>query len=128
MAEEAERLIAMRERFIAGLQQRLEGVSLNGHPRHRLPGNLNVSFAGVEAEALIKAVPGLAVSSGSACTSASVEPSYVLRAAGLDDASAGSSIRIGLGRQTTDAEVSAAIEQIANAVSSLRSGGSRAAE
>ena len=128
MAEEARRLTGLRERLSAGLKQRLEGVVVNGHPGQRLPGNLNLSFAGIDAEALIEALPGLALSTGSACTSASVEPSYVLTALGLEDTLAASSIRIGLGRGTTGAEVTAAMEQIAEAVTRLRGQGSRAAE
>jgi cysteine desulfurase len=93
-----------------------------------IPGNLNVSFDGVEAETLMAALPELALATGSACTSASVEPSYVLRALGLPDARAASSLRIGLGRFTTEEEVDIAVERIAAAVTKLRSSGNRAAE
>ncbi len=122
MATEAERLTGLRDRLLNALQARLSGVSVNGATDRRLPGNLNLSFAGVEAEALMQAMPGLSVSSGSACTSASVEPSYVLRALGLSDAAARASVRIGLGRPTTEAEIDAAAEIIVAAVSRLRAG------
>ena len=120
MAEEGQRLTRLRERFLQGLLGRLEGVTLNGHPAKRLPGNLNFHFAGLDAQALIKALPGIAVSSGSACTSASVEPSYVLRALGLSPEDAGGSLRIGLGRITTEDEVDRALNLIVNAVVALR--------
>jgi cysteine desulfurase len=120
MAEEGQRLTRLRERFLQGLLGRLEGVTLNGHPAKRLPGNLNFHFAGLDAQALIKALPGIAVSSGSACTSASVEPSYVLRALGLSREDAGGSLRIGLGRPTTEGDVDRALNLIVNAVVALR--------
>ena len=120
MAEEGQRLTRLRERFLQGLLGRLEGVTLNGHPAKRLPGNLNFHFAGLDAQALIKALPGIAVSSGSACTSASVEPSYVLRALGLSSEEAGGSLRIGLGRPTTEGDVDRALNLIVNAVVALR--------
>src|SRR5438045_9637951 len=83
----------------------LDHLELNGHPEHRLPGNLNVSFAFVEGEALMMAIKNVAVSSGSACTSASLEPSYVLRACGVSEDLAQTSIRFGVGRFNTDEEV-----------------------
>ncbi|MDP6352765.1 MAG: IscS subfamily cysteine desulfurase [Alphaproteobacteria bacterium] len=122
MATEAERLLALKQRLHDGIVARLDGVVLNGEERRRLPGNLNLSFADIEADSLMTAMPDLAVSSGSACTSASVEPSYVLRALGLGDAAANSSIRFGLGRFTTEAEVDFAIETVATAVDGLRAG------
>ena len=128
MAEEAARLSALRRRLIESVQSRLTGVRLNGHPAQRIPGNLNLSFEGVNGEALIEAMPELAVSSGSACTSASVEPSYVLRALGLPDDLAGAAVRIGLGRFTTEAEVDAAADTIVAAVTRLRGSGTKAAE
>ena len=106
---EAPRLAALRERLWRGLQK-IEGVLLNGHPKQRLPGILNVSFPGVEGESLLYACEALAVSSGSACNSADQEPSYVLRALGRDDQLAGASLRFSLGRYTTEAEVDQAIE------------------
>jgi cysteine desulfurase len=121
MAPEAERLLALRERLANGLRQRLEGVSLNGHPVERLPGNLNLSFADVRGEALLMALKNVAVSSGSACTSASVEPSYVLRALGVPDDLAHGSIRFGLGRFNTAEEVDYVIEEVVRQVRNLRS-------
>ena len=118
--EEAARVLALRERLRRGLEARLEPVSVNGSLAHRLPGNLNVSFAWVEGEALMMAVKDVAVSSGSACTSASLEPSYVLRAMGVSDELAHSSIRFGLGRFTTEEEVDYAIELFAAKVKKLR--------
>ena len=109
MTEEETRLLALRERLWQGLK-RIEGVILNGHPSQRLPGLLNLSFPGVEGESLLYACDALAVSSGSACNSASQEPSYVLRALGRDDQLAGASLRFSLGRYTTEAEVDEAIE------------------
>lgn len=120
MAEEAERLLALRRRLQDGIMAALEGVSLNGDPDQRVAGNLNLAFEGVDGEALINAMPKLAVSSGSACSSAAVEPSYVLRALGLSDEAARSSIRIGLGRFTTEAEVDSAIDEISATVTRLR--------
>ncbi|HET7174691.1 MAG TPA: aminotransferase class V-fold PLP-dependent enzyme, partial [Gammaproteobacteria bacterium] len=109
LPEEALRLTALRERLWQGLK-RIEGVILNGHPSQRLPGVLNLSFPGVEGESLLYACEALAVSSGSACNSASQEPSYVLRALGRDDQLAGASLRFSLGRYTTEAEVDEAVE------------------
>jgi len=122
MAAEAARLTGLRDRLLNALQTRLSDIRVNGATDQRIPGNLNLSFAGVEAEALMQAMPGLSVSTGSACTSASVEPSYVLRALGLSDAAARASIRIGLGRPTTESEIDAAVEIIVAAVSHQRAG------
>jgi cysteine desulfurase len=96
------------------------GVSLNGDAERRLPGNLNVAFDGIDALKLLDFLPDLAISTGSACTSAVVEPSYVLLALGLDDARAGASIRAGLGRFTTPAEIDFAIDHLAEAVGQVR--------
>jgi len=98
----------------------LEGVTLNGHPSRRLPGNLNLSFEWVKGDALLMALRGVAVSSGSACTSASVEPSYVLRALGLSDELAHGSLRFGLGRFTTADEIERVIEEVVRVVNHLR--------
>ena len=95
-------------------------MSLNGHPEHRLPGNLNVSFAYVEGEALMMGIKDVAVSSGSACTSASLEPSHVLRAMGVGEDSVHTSIRFGLGRFNTEEEVRFAADQTIGAVRRLR--------
>ena len=118
VAEEA-RIQQLRDRLWQGLQQ-IEEVHLNGDLEHRVPGNLNVSFNYVEGESLIMALKDLAVSSGSACTSASLEPSYVLRALGLSDELAHSSIRFSIGRFTTDEEIDYAVRLISDAIGRLR--------
>lgn len=112
MAEETERLRLLRGGLLRDLVRRVPGLRVNGDLEHRLPGSLNLSFPGVPALALIEAVPSVAISTGSACTSASVEPSYVLRALGLPDALANGSIRIGLGRFTTAAETDFAADAL----------------
>jgi cysteine desulfurase len=120
MTAEGERLSHLRERLREGIESDLEGVTLNGHPTLRLPGNLNLSFAWVEGEALMMAMRDIALSSGSACTSASVEPSYVLRALGIGDELARGSLRFGLGRFSSDEEVEYVIGEVAAAVRRLR--------
>lgn len=120
MAEESARLLSLRDRLLKGLQARLPEIYVNGDLDRRIPGNLNVSFAFVEGEGLMMGVKDIAVSSGSACTSASLEPSYVLRALGVDSEMAHTSLRIGIGRFTTEQEVDEAVEHIATAVSRLR--------
>ena len=120
MGAEAERLKMLKERFHDGINSRLSEVYLNGDAEHRVPGNLNLSFAYVEGEGLMMGVNDLAVSSGSACTSASLEPSYVLRALGVEEELAHTSLRIGLGRFTTEEEVDYAVEKIAFEVERLR--------
>ncbi len=120
MGAEAERLKMLRERFYNGINERLREVYLNGDMEQRVPGNLNLSFAYVEGEGLMMGVNDLAVSSGSACTSASLEPSYVLRALGVEDELAHTSLRIGLGRFTTEEEVDYAVDKIATEVTRLR--------
>jgi cysteine desulfurase len=122
MAEEAERLLGLRRRFLAGIRARLPDVRLNGDAERRLPGNLNLSFPGASALALIEACPGLALSTGSACTAAEVEPSYVLRALGVPDDLAQATLRIGLGRYTTDSEVDFAVDALAAAARRLAQG------
>lgn len=121
MAGETERLRGMRDRLLGGLRQRLPEIYVNGDLEHRLPGNLNISFAFVEGEGLMMGVKDLAVSSGSACTSASLEPSYVLRALGLPDEMAHTSLRFGLGRFTTAEDIEYAIDHVTKAVEHLRS-------
>jgi cysteine desulfurase len=126
---EGARLAALRATMLEHLRAGLGAVTVNGNPDKRVPGNLNVGFPGIDAEALMAELPELAISTGSACTSASVEPSYVLKALGLSDADAGASVRIGFGRFTTPGEVNAAAEMIVEAVEKQRSGDSaRAAE
>jgi cysteine desulfurase len=120
MASEAERLTGLRQRLLDRLNAELDYIFLNGHPTERLPNNLNVSFGYVEGESLMMGVNELAVSSGSACTSASLEPSYVLRALGVGDDLAHSSIRVGMGRFTTVEEVDYAAEKMIAAVKRLR--------
>lgn len=119
MAQEQARMRSLRERLWQGLS-RMPEVHANGDMTQRIAGNLNVSFAYVEGESLIMALRELAVSSGSACTSASLEPSYVLRALGLSDELAHSSIRFSLGRFTTESEIDTVIEKVTVAVSRLR--------
>jgi cysteine desulfurase len=120
MDSEAVRLKALRERLWKGLSAKLDMTIVNGSMEHRLPGNLNVSFAYVEGEALMMAIKEVAVSSGSACTSASLEPSYVLRALGIEEDMAHSSIRFGLGRFNTEEEVDFVVDLMVRAVSKLR--------
>jgi cysteine desulfurase len=120
MESEAERQTALRERLHQRLQAELDHIKLNGHPTQRLPNNLNVSFGYVEGESLIMGISDIAVSSGSACTSASLEPSYVLRALGVGDDLAHSSIRFGVGRFTTKEEIDYTADKMIFAVKRLR--------
>jgi cysteine desulfurase len=120
MPDEAERLTGLRERLRQGICGGLEEVSLNGHPTERLAGNLNLSFAYVDGNALLMTLRDVAVSSGSACTSAEPEPSYVLRAMGVEDELAHSSIRFGLGRFNTQEEVDYVIKEVIRVVTHLR--------
>ena len=122
MAEEAARLLRLRRHMTEGLMRRVPGLALNGDAERRLPGSLNFTFPGVTAAELIEACPSIAISTGSACTSAAVEPSYVLRAMGLSDEAAQGSIRIGLGRFTTAAEADFAVDALAEAAARLASG------
>ena len=117
--EENKRIMALRERLLNGLQD-MEEVYVNGDIEHRVAGNLNVSFNFVEGESLIMALKDLAVSSGSACTSASLEPSYVLRALGMNDELAHSSLRFSIGRFTTEQDIDYAVGKIRDAVGKLR--------
>ena len=119
MPDEALRLRQLRDRLHQGLSRRVSGLTLNGDAERRLPGNLNLSFPGIEAPSLIEACPAIAISTGSACTSAKVEPSYVLRALGLPDPVANSAIRIGIGRFNTAAEVDFAVDALAAAAARL---------
>ena len=118
---EAVRLAALRDRLDAAIRGAVDGVTLNGHRVERLPGNLSLSFGGVDGERLIASLRDVAVSSGSACTTASAEPSHVLRALGLPDALAKATIRFGLGRFTTAAEVDFAAAEVVEVVRRLRS-------
>lgn len=120
MPAESKRIAAMRDRLQARIMKDLDECYLNGHPTERLPHNLNISFAYVEGEALLMGVKEIALSSGSACTSATLEPSYVLRALGVGSDLAHSSIRFGLGRFTTDDEVDYTAKRMIEAVTRLR--------
>ncbi|WP_341889050.1 IscS subfamily cysteine desulfurase [Variovorax sp. YR752] len=120
MGSENERIRALRDRLLAALQS-IPEVRINGDLERRVPHNLNISFQFVEGESLLMGMKGIAVSSGSACTSASLEPSYVLRALGLSDEIAHSSIRFSVGRFTTEAEIDRAVEQVKGTVERLRS-------
>ncbi|EKO3485881.1 IscS subfamily cysteine desulfurase [Vibrio fluvialis] len=119
MQKDYDHAVALRDRMLSGIKD-MEAVTINGDLEQRLPNNLNISFAFVEGESLLMSLKDIAVSSGSACTSASLEPSYVLRALGLNDELAHSSIRFSFGRFTTEEEVDYAIELIRVAVSKLR--------
>ena len=120
MESEWDRLSALRDRLLDGITSRVEGVQLNGGPDRRIPGNLNLSFTGVGGEQLVAALADLAVSTGSACNSASVEPSYVLMALGLEAERADASIRFGIGRFTTEEEIDYAIHTVAEQLAKLR--------
>ena len=120
MERESERQLRLRERLRQGIVGKLDEVFLNGHPMQRLPGNLNLSFAFVEGESLLMGLKDIAVSSGSACTSATLEPSYVLKALGVGDELAHTSIRFGLGRFNTEAEVDYVAERVVHEVNRLR--------
>ncbi|MDR4460767.1 MAG: IscS subfamily cysteine desulfurase [Nitrospirales bacterium] len=120
MSTESVRMAKMRDRLQEGIMKSMDEVYLNGHPTERLPNNLNISFAYVEGEALLMGVKEIALSSGSACTSATLEPSYVLRALGVGSDLAHSSIRFGLGRFNTDEEVEYTIDRMVKAVTHLR--------
>src|SRR6187399_1403963 len=120
MQKDTERLLKLRDRLNAGLHKNLDEIYINGSMEHRLPHNLNISFAYVEGESLLMGINDVAVSSGSACTSASLEPSYVLKALGAGDDLAHSSIRFGLGRWSTEDEVDYVADKLITVVSRLR--------
>ncbi len=115
MTQESIRLTHLRRRLLSRIEKLVPGIQLNGDPERRLPGNLNLSFPGVNAAELMENCPGVAVSSGSACSSAELEPSYVLRALGFSDERAAASIRVGLGRMTTEADIDRAADLLAAA-------------
>lgn len=118
--EEAARARVLRDRLWNGLRSQLDGLHLNGHPAERLPGNLNVSFDGVDGDALMNRMTDIAVSSGSACTSADPEPSHVLRAIGRDDRLTRASLRFGIGRFNVEEEIAFAIDYVVRAITELR--------
>ncbi|MGE6762030.1 IscS subfamily cysteine desulfurase [Corallococcus interemptor] len=120
LPEESARLFRLRERLRTGIMEQLDMVTVNGSLEHRMPGSLNISFSYVEGEALMMSIKDVAVSSGSACTSASLEPSYVLRALGVEEDMAHSSIRFGLGRFNTEEEVDFVIRLVVDKVRKLR--------
>jgi cysteine desulfurase len=119
MGTENERVRVLRDRLLSGIQQ-MEEIYVNGDLHQRVPHNLNISFNYVEGESLIMAIKDIAVSSGSACTSASLEPSYVLRALGRSDELAHSSIRFSIGRFTTEEQIDHAVKLIQSKVGKLR--------
>ena len=106
--------------MLDGIRSKCDDIYLNGSEVKRVPGNLNLSFAYIEGESLMMGIKNLAVSSGSACTSASLEPSYVLKALGVEEELAHTSLRIGLGRFTSEEDVNEAVEKIVNEVNRLR--------
>ena len=120
MDAESKRLAKLQARMLKGLNDKLTDIHVNGDLDHRIPGNLNIGFAYVEGESLMMGIKGLSVSSGSACTSASLEPSYVLRALGVEEDMAHTSLRIGLGRFTTEQEVDTAVDELVRHVNKLR--------
>jgi cysteine desulfurase len=120
MPSENQRVFQLREKLRTGIMSEIPDVYVNGHPTERLPGNLNISFAYVEGESLLMGINDIAVSSGSACTSASLEPSYVLKALGVGEELAHSSIRFGLGRFNTEEEVDYTIGRVNESVNRLR--------
>ena len=120
MDAESKRLAKLQTRMLKGLNAKLTDIHVNGDLEHRIPGNLNIGFAYVEGESLMMGIKGLSVSSGSACTSASLEPSYVLRALGVEEDMAHTSLRIGLGRFTTEQEVDTAVDELVRHVNKLR--------
>jgi cysteine desulfurase len=120
MAGESDRLRHLRDRLETGIRERLDGVHLNGHPAHRAPGVVNLSFEGVDGSSLLWAMDDVAVSSGSACTSGGVEPSFVLRAMNVPDELAQAALRFSVGRFTTEDQVDYASEKVAGVVKRLR--------
>jgi cysteine desulfurase len=115
MEQDHQRIAALRDRLMAALGQAIPGIHLNADPTHRIPGNLNLTFPATPAQAMLAAMPELCVSTGSACSSAEVEPSYVLRALGLSDDQAARTLRIGIGRFTSPADIDAAVAMLARA-------------
>ena len=120
MASEAAALGGLRQKLLDGIMAGLDHVTINGDMEQRLPGNLNLTFKDVEAESLLQRIPHIALSTGSACTTANLEPSHVLKALGLRHEAALSSVRFGLGRFTTEEEVETVVEAVVQAVTSLR--------
>jgi cysteine desulfurase len=119
-AIERPRLAKLRDRLWAGLQEAVRGVHLNGSKEHRIEGNLNVRIDQVDADSLLLAMRDVAISTGSACSSGALAPSPVLLALGLSPEQASQSVRLGLGRMTSEAEIDAAVERLAQVVAQLR--------
>ena len=115
MEADHQRIIGLRDRLMAALGQAIPGLHMNADPIHRIPGNLNLTFPAATAQAMLAAMPELCVSTGSACSSAEVEPSYVLKALGLSDDQAARTLRIGIGRFTSPADIDAAVAMLARA-------------
>jgi cysteine desulfurase len=130
MAGEAAEFARLRQRLIGGIQDRVEGIRLNGHPERRLPGNVSVSFEGVEAEPLLLTLDlmGIACSGGSACSSTSVEVSHVLSAIGLEATMARGTIRFSLGRETTEEDIDRVLDVLPPVVRRLRAAGRKGKE
>ncbi len=120
LPEELPRLIALRDRLINGILGSIDGTQLNGHRTERLPHNVNIAFEGVEGDALMTSLPEVALSTGSACSSESLSASYVLKAIGLPDALAYASLRFGVSRFTTDAEIDYVLDTLPAVVGRLR--------
>ena len=120
MADESARLARLRDRLLAGLQARIDGVSVNGSIEHRLPHNLHVNFDGVDGSELLIGIGDIAVSTGSACSSGTLEPSHVLKAMGLPLHDTQNAIRFSLGSSTTDAEIDRVLEVLPGLVERLR--------
>jgi cysteine desulfurase len=120
LAAERPRIAALRDRLLAGLQARVPGLIVNGPMAHRLPGNLSIQLPGLSAGTVIAACPGLAMSTGSACTSAEIAPSHALLALGLSQGAARATLRLGIGRFTSAADIDGAVRAIADATQSLQ--------
>ncbi len=120
MPEESHRIAALRDRLKLQLEENLDDVHVNGSTEHRLPGNLNISFNGVDSESLLMGINDISVSTGAACTAAKIEPSYVLKALGMTDEQANSTLRFGIGRFNTEAEIDYAAERVIDTVKKLR--------
>jgi cysteine desulfurase len=120
MEKESTRLRGLRDRLLTGIEGALDGVHVNGSMAHRLPHNLNLSFAHVDSESLLMGLHDVALSTGSACSSATIEPSHVLRALGTGDDLAHGAVRFGLGRFNTEEEVDYVVERLAAVVRNLR--------
>ncbi|MGI4787297.1 MAG: cysteine desulfurase family protein [Janthinobacterium lividum] len=120
LLSEQARLIDLRDRLIHGILDTIDGTQLNGHPTERLPHNVNIAFEGVEGDALLTSLPEVALSTGSACSSESLSPSYVLKAIGLSDALAYASLRFGVSRFTTDEEIEYILNKLPGVVAKLR--------